>query len=84
MFYNLLAHMDSYFLPQIWKMQDIIASEGTDYRAYTTESKKAVATAAATACTIKSILDTPILTEQGELTESSQKLIGEIGSVIYA
>ena len=83
MFYNLLAHMDSYFLPQVWKMQDIVASEGIDYRAYTPQSKKCIATAASTACTIKAILDTPILTAEGELTEASQKLIGEIGGVIY-
>ena len=44
MFYNLLAHMDSYFLPQVWKMQDIVASEGIDYRAYTPQSKKCIAT----------------------------------------
>ena len=83
MFYNLLAHLDSYFLPQIWKMQDIIATEGLDYRAYKPESKKAIAAAASTACTIKSVLDTPILTPEGELTESSEKITGEIGALIY-
>ena len=40
MFYNLLAHLDAYFLPLIWKMQDIINTEGTDYREYKTESKR--------------------------------------------
>ena len=83
MFYNLLAHMDSYFLPQVWKMQDIVATEGTDYRDYTPESKKSIAVAASTACTIKAILDTPILTSEGELTEASEKMVGEIGGVIY-
>lgn len=83
MFYNLLAHMDSIFMPQIWNMQDIIQAEGTDYREYKPESKKMIAMAASTACTIKSILDTPILTEDGELTESSEKLTGEIGKLIY-
>lgn len=83
MFYNLLAHMDSYFLPQIWRMQDIIREEGTDYRLYKTESKMAIAVAASTACTIKSILDTPILTEEGELTEASEKVSKEISAVIY-
>ncbi len=83
MFYNLLAHLDSYFLPQIWKMQDIVENEGTDYRTYQRESKKAIATAASTACTIKSVLDTPILTAEGELTEASEKISGEIGALIY-
>jgi len=83
MFYNLLAHLDSYFLPQVWDMQDILANEGTDYRAYTQESKKKIAMAASTACSIKAILDTPILTEAGELTETSKKLTEEIGNKIY-
>lgn len=83
MFYNLLAHMDSFFLPQVWEMQDIVEKEGTDYRAYKPESKKCIAQAASTACTIKAILDTPILTEEGELTEASEKMVEEIGGKIY-
>ena len=83
MFYNLLANLDARFLPQIWKMQEIIEKEGDDYSAYTPESKKAIASAAATACTIKAVLDTPILTEEGELTEASSNLLGEIGPKIY-
>ena len=83
MFYNLLAHLDSLFLPQIWKMEDIIDNEGIDYRMYLPESKKAIAAAASTACTIKSVLDTPILTTEGELTEASEKITGEIGALIY-
>ena len=83
MFYNLLAHLDSLFLPQVWKMQDIVESEGVDYRAYTLESKKAIAAAASTACTIKAVLDTPILTPEGELTEASENVTKEIGERIY-
>ena len=83
MFYNLLAHLDSLFLPQVWRMQDIVESEGVDYRAYTLESKKAIAAAASTACTIKAVLDTPILTPEGELTEASENVTKEIGERIY-
>ena len=83
MFYNLLAHLDSLFLPQIWNMQDIVENEGVDYRAYTIESKKAIAAAASTACTIKAVLDTPILTPEGELTEASENVTKEIGERIY-
>lgn len=83
MFYNLLAHLDALFLPQVWKMQDIVENEGIDYRAYTLESKKAIAAAASTACTIKAVLDTPILTPEGELTEASENVTKEIGERIY-
>lgn len=83
MFYNLLATLDSIFLPQVWNMQDIVKNEGTDYRAYKPESKRAIAAVASTACTIKAVLDTAILTEEGELTEASAKVTKEIGERIY-
>ena len=83
MFYNLLANLDSYFLPQIWKMEDIIKNEGVDYREYTADSKKAVAMAAASAASIKAVLDTPILAEEGALTEQSLQITETIGELIY-
>ena len=83
MFYNLLAHLDTYFLPQIWKMEDIVAGEGTDYRTYKLDSKKAIAAAASTACSIKAVLDTPILKEDGSLTEKSGEVQKKIAELIY-
>ena len=83
MLYNVLTHLDSLFLPQIWKMEDIVEKEGEDYRTYAQESKRAVAAAASTACSIKAILDTPILTEEGELTEASKQITEKIGEIIY-
>ena len=74
MFYNVLAHLDSYFLQQIWAMEDIVANEGEDYRQYKLDSKKAIATVVSTACSIKAVLDTPILTVEGELTEASERI----------
>ena len=83
MLYNVFTHLDSLFLPQIWKMEDIVEKEGTDYRAYTQDSKRAVAAAASTVCSIKAVLDTPILTEEGELTEASKQITERIGEIIY-
>lgn len=83
LFYSLLAHLDTYFLPAIWQMEDIVEKEGDDYSTYSPESKKVIATAASTACSIKAVLDTPILTADGELTEESQKLTDQIGKLIY-
>lgn len=74
MFYNLLARSDSYFLPLIYKMEEIIEKEGTDYSAYSPESKKTIASAASVAVTIKAILDTALLTEDGNLTDESEKV----------
>jgi hypothetical protein len=70
-FYNLLARLDSIFNPLIYKMSDIVKSEGTDYRAYCAESKKVIASCAAVAVSVKSVLDTPLLTDDGLLTEDS-------------
>ena len=75
MFYNLLTSLDARLLPLVWKMQEIIKEEGIDYRAYKQESKNVIAAAAANAQSIKAVLDTPILAENGELTEESLKLI---------
>ena len=70
-FYNLLARLDTYFLPLIYKMEDIFKAEGEDYRKYSTESKKTVASCASVAVTIKTVLDTALLTDEGLLTEES-------------
>ena len=43
MFNNLLARLDTYFLPLIYKMEDIVANEGEDYRVYAPDSKKTIA-----------------------------------------
>ena len=83
MFYNLLAHLDSFFLPQIWNMEDVIRNEGTDYRMYTTESKKKIAVVASTAKSIKAVLDTPILTEDGSVTGESGEVAEKISGLLY-
>lgn len=75
MFYNLLSRLDARFLPLIYKMEDIVHAEGNDYRFYSDESKKIVASCASVAVTIKSVLDTPILNEEGLLTDESEKVV---------
>ena len=78
MFYNLLARLDTYFLPLIYKMEDIVASEGEDYRNYSAESRKVVASCASVAVSVKSVLDTPLLTDDGLLTEESEQTASNI------
>ncbi len=75
MFYSLLARLDASFLHMISEMDDIIRNEGIDYSRFTSESKKKIASAAASAVTIKTILDTPLLNEDGSLTEASNQVI---------
>ena len=78
MFYNLLARLDARFLPHIYQMEDIIKNEGDDYRMYNSESKKIVASCASLAVTIKSVLDTPLLTDDGLLTPESEQTTSAI------
>lgn len=59
-------------------------TEGYDYTQYTADSKKAVLRAATLAGSVKAILDTPILTEEGALTKESLKLTETIGLELKA
>ena len=72
MFHNLLARLDSYFLPLIHAMEEIVEKEGVDYSEYSAESRKVIASVAATAISIKAVLDTPILTADGAITDESE------------
>ena len=78
MFYTLLARLDCSFVNLISEMDKIIENEGVDYSKFQLESKKKIASAAATAVTIKSILDTPLLKEDGSLTENSDAVIHKL------
>lgn len=83
LFYSLLAHLDTYLLPLVWQMEDIIAKEGTDYRTYSPESKKVIMAAASNAGSVKAVLDVPILTDDGSLTEQSEEIVDKIGKLLY-
>lgn len=77
-FHNLLARLDAYFLPLIHRMETVVADEGTDYFAYSAEGKKIIAMAVSAALSVKTVLDTPILTEDGSLTEEAETLAGRL------
>ncbi|MBD5156579.1 MAG: hypothetical protein HDT13_02950 [Butyrivibrio sp.] len=81
MFYNLLARLDSYFVSLIFKMDGIIKNEGTDYSKYSIESRRVIAAAASLAVSVKAVLDTPILTEDGGVTEESKTVARSIEEV---
>ena len=83
LFYSLLAHLDTYLLPLVWQMEDIIAKQGTDYRTYSPESKKVIMAAASNAGSVKAVLDVPILTDDGSLTEQSGEIVDKIGKLLY-
>lgn len=77
MIYSLLARLDALLLPLIHGIDQIIEQEGTDYSRYSSESKKLIASAASLAVSVKAVLDTPLLTEAGDLTEQSAAIADE-------
>ena len=79
MFYAFLARLDARFVPLIFQLEEVVAVEGEDYSRYSREAKSVVLKAATLAGSVKSLLDTPILSEDGALTEESAKLVESLG-----
>ncbi len=75
MFKRFLLSLNAVFEPLIYEMSEIIKRRGTDFREFSYEEKKTVAEAMAMAGAIKSILDTPILDDDGNLTPESEKIV---------
>ena len=84
MFDRLLMRLDALFFPLVFGMETIIAEKGDDWNKFSNEDKHIVAVAAAVAKAIKTVLDTPILTEDGKLTEESAQIAEEIKPVLEA
>ena len=75
MFYSLLAKLDAYLYPLNEEMKRIISEEGTDYLQYCDQSKKSIAAVVSTVASMKAVLDTTILTEDGDMTDESGELV---------
>lgn len=75
MFNRFLLSLNSIFEPLVYEMIQIIEKQGTDFRNFSDDEKKVVAEAMAMARAIKSILDTPILDNEGNLTPESDKMV---------
>jgi hypothetical protein len=84
MFENWLVWWDAALMPFTERLARIIQKRGDDYTQYNKKEKAVVENSLATANEIKTILDTPILTEDGSLTEESQALIAPMQSTIKA
>ena len=75
MFNRFLIRLQIVFDPIVFEMAKIIKEKGTDYREFSDDEKKCVASAMSLAGAIKAVLDTPILDEAGNLTEESGEII---------
>ena len=75
MFKRFLLSLNAVFEPLIYEMSEIIKKRGTDFRKFSNDEKKTVAETMAMAGAIKSILDTPILDNDGNLTPESERIV---------
>lgn len=71
MFNRFLIRLQTVLDPMIYQMAEIIKTRETDFRYFTDEEKKVVASAMSLAGAIKAVLDTPILDDDGNLTKES-------------
>jgi len=82
MFERLLIRLEALFFPLVHSMETAIASSGVDWQKYSDNEKKTVAVAASLAKVIKTVLDTPILSEEGNLTEESAQIADEVKKIV--
>lgn len=82
MFSRLLIKLDVLFGPLVYEMEQIITNSGSDYRGYSTEQKQVIAKVLSIAGALKAVLDTPILTEKGELDPESEEVAEKIQTLI--
>lgn len=75
MFSRFLIRLQTIFDPLVYEMTQIIEQKGTDFRTFSDDEKKCIASAMSLAGAIKAVLDTPILDEAGNLTQESGTIV---------
>lgn len=79
---RLLLKLDCLFDPLVYSLNQIIEHSGTDYSKFTAEEKNTVAASMSMAGAIKAVLDTPLLTDDGQLTPESEKIFDTMQPVL--
>lgn len=82
MFERLLIKLDAIFEPYVTLLEEVIQNCGTDFFLYGEKEKAIVGASLALAKGIKAVLDTPILTEQGSLTDESEEIVKPVQCLI--
>ncbi len=75
MFYRLLVKNEAIFTPLVAKMDTILAKKDYDFSLLNEEEQKVVAQTVASAKTLKTILDTPILDKDGNPSKEAEEFI---------
>jgi hypothetical protein len=72
---DLLEKLDVIFTVSVRKLSNIISTEGVDWASYSTVSKNEVYRSVQIAKTIKIVLDTQLLKQDGKLDEKSREVV---------
>ena len=72
--FRIINKLNLSFSPLLGQLEAIVNYEGTDYSKYSDVAKKTIAASLGLAQAIKAILDTPLLAEDGKLTEESKRV----------
>lgn len=82
MFNRLLMKLDSYLAPLIYEMKNIIATKGGDFSKFDENEQETIAKAVSLVKSVKTILDTPIIDDNGGVTEQSLLVAQDINTNI--
>ena len=82
MFRDLLSELDAVFVSLISQLEFIVSTKGEDYGQYNEAEQNRVAMAMSVAGAVKKVLDTPILDEEGGVTEESEQAHTELNQYL--
>ena len=74
--------LDSYLAPLIYEMENIIATKGGDFSKFDENEQETIAKAVSLVKSVKTILDTPIIDDNGGVTEQSLLVAQDINTNI--
>ena len=80
---EILNNLNSYFAMSNDAMLDVVFEAGTNWNNFNRKQKETVGACAQLAKTIKNILDTPLLGEDGKLTYASQEAVSIGKEALY-
>ena len=80
MFNRLLMKLDSYLTPLVYEMENIIATKGGDFSKFDENEQETIAKAVSLVKSVKTVLDTPIIDDNGGVTERSLGIVKSLNS----
>ena len=77
-FRNLLDKLDALLCPMLGRLQEVLETDGVDYRSYSQGTRQFIAALVSTVQATKAVLDTPLLDDKGALTDESLNIADNV------